>query len=265
MTENEKSAFRKLRRKYGILAKSLIVAIVLVAIKALIEQNGFAFITLNNLITAFLGGVFFTIGVLFSGAAADYKESEKLPGELAATLKTLYNDAKIIPMQPKDQKVINDLQTHIQTILYTINDNFRRNVWKLKEIDSAISRANDDITELGKKGAAPNFMIKLRSELSVVDRIAHRIDTITETSFIPAAYAIVELSIGSILLILMLTKIELPSGGILLFSLISMVLLSLMFLIRDMDNPFEVGKGSFADVNLDILFSLEEYWRDKGK
>jgi hypothetical protein len=104
-------------------------------------------------------------------------------------------------------------------------------------------------------------MIKLRSELSSIDRIAHRIDTIVETSFIPAVYAIVELAIGAILVLLLFTKIDLASGGLLLFSLISMVLLSLMFLIRDMDNPFEVKKGSFADVNLDILFSLESYWK----
>lgn len=37
------------------------------------------------------------------------------------------------------------------------------------------------------------------------------------------------------------------------------MLLSILALIKDMDNPFEVGKNSYADVDLSHLRKLEKY------
>lgn len=260
MTEKRSGLGIRLKHKYGILGKAFIGVAIALAAKFLIDQSGLAFIELNNLVTAFLGGVFFTIGILVSGAASDFKEAEKMPGDLAATFRTLRGDAGVIPMDPSDKKTIDRLDSHIKELLHTINENFRKEGWKLKEINAAITVINEDISELARKGAAPNFMIKLRSEVSAIDKMAHRIDTIIETSFIPAAYAIAELAIGSVILLLMFTKIGTAQGGLLVFGVISAVLLGLTFLIRDMDNPFETGKNSYADVSVEMLYNLEKYW-----
>lgn len=249
---------RQFRRKFGIMLKALCIVIFLVILKAVLDYNGLALITLNTIITAFLGGVFFTIGIILAGAVADYKEAEKIPGDLASLLKSVYNDALLI--QSKRAK---KLQMKVKEVLYTINDNFRRNVWKLKEIDGKISAINDDLIALGKEGIAPNYLIKIRSELTNIDRIAHRVDTIIETSFIPAAHTIAEMAITIILGILLFVKSDNAYLGMVLFGVIALILLSLLFLIKDIDNPFETGKGMYADVDLSILFSLEKYWKGK--
>ena len=36
---------------------------------------------------------------------------------------------------------------------------------------------------------------------------------------------------------------------------------AIIFLIHDMDNPFEYGHDSLADVDLSVLFRLEKIWK----
>ena len=39
---------------------------------------------------------------------------------------------------------------------------------------------------------------------------------------------------------------------------ISLILISLILLIKDMDDPFEVGKKTYADIDLSLMYKLEE-------
>lgn len=57
-----------------------------------------------------------------------------------------------------------------------------------------------------EKGAAPPLLVKLRSELTNIDRLSNRIETISETTFIPAAYGIAELAVAAVLLVLLFVK-----------------------------------------------------------
>jgi hypothetical protein len=50
---------------------------------------------------------------------------------------------------------------------------------------------------------------------------------------------------------------------LLLFGSVSFVLISLLMLIKDMDNPFEFGKKTSADVDLTILFDLEKEFENR--
>lgn len=42
--------------------------------------------------------------------------------------------------------------------------------------------------------------------------------------------------------------------GIVLFTVLCVLLVALLLLIRDMDNPFEVGKKTCADIDLFLLW-----------
>jgi len=88
------------------------------------------------------------------------------------------------------------------------------------------------------------MIVKMRNELASIDRLIYRVEVIMETSFIPAAYHICVLSIIAVLSILMFTKMDPYYEGILLFGSVAFVLISLLMLIKDMDNPFEHGKNS---------------------
>jgi O-antigen/teichoic acid export membrane protein len=98
----------------------------------------------------------------------------------------------------------------------------------------------------------------MRVELTTIDRICNRIQTIAETTFIPTAYAIAEISIIAVIFILLFLKIDPYYEGLILFAVISTLIIGILLLIKDMDNPFEVGDGTYADVDLSLLWNLEK-------
>ncbi|MBN2094496.1 MAG: hypothetical protein JW727_00455 [Candidatus Aenigmarchaeota archaeon] len=253
--------YRQFRRKYGIVIKAVIIAAAIAGLKYYVDLMGLSIIPMNSLITSLVGGIFFIMGILFAGAIADYKESEKVPGELSASIKSMYSDTKVIPMAKKDQKLLAEMRVNIVALLSTINSNFRRNVWKLKEISQAIDMVTDNIRVLAEKGVTPGYLTKFRSELTSIDRICHRVDTITETTFLPAAYTIAQVAIISILSLLLFVDFNITFGAPIILGVAAAILVSLVFLINDVDSPFEVNQNSYADVDLSLLFSLEEYMK----
>jgi hypothetical protein len=250
------SSFKK---KWGLTIEALVIVFILLVLKALIFYYGLEVATASPLIPALVGGVIFTIAIIFTGTLADYKESEKIPGELAASIKALYNDSKVLPI---DDKITSTMRIHIKELLHAINSNFRKNNWDLHEINSTMNAINNDIRLLSVKGMAPPLIVKLRVELINIDKISNRIKTIAETSFIPAAYGIAELAVGAVLILLLFLKIEPVYEGLALIGATSSLLIGLILLIKDMDNPFEVGKKTYADVDLSLLWDLEEYLKD---
>ena len=53
-------------------------------------------IALNPLYTGLVAGTIFILGFLLAGVLADYKESEKLPGEMAASIEAIADECSII-------------------------------------------------------------------------------------------------------------------------------------------------------------------------
>jgi hypothetical protein len=125
-------------------------------------------------------------------------------------------------------------------------------------MDSAFDTINADISRLVDLNVPPNYIIKLKTEMTNIDRISHRIKTISETSFIPAAYAIAEIAAAGVILILFFVKLDPFYEGLILFTVLCMLMIALLLLIKDMDNPFEVGQKTFADIDLFLLWDLEK-------
>lgn len=248
-------------KKWGLTLKVLSMVFILLVIKRIITFFELDVATASPLITALVGGVIFTIAIIFTGTLTDYKESEKIPGELAASIKALYKDSTVIPVN--DKKITAEMRSHIIALLQGINSNFRKNAWGLEGINSAMDSINEDISQLAEKGLAPPLIVKLRTELINIDKISNRIKTISETTFIPAAYGIAELAVVAVLLVLLFVKTEPYYEGLALIGATSALLIGLILLIKDMDNPFEVGKNTYADIDLSLLWNLEEYLKNK--
>jgi predicted membrane chloride channel (bestrophin family) len=243
-------------KKYILVLKALGIVTVLVGVKLIIDFFGLDVIVVSPVITAIVAGVIFTIAIIFSGILTDFKESEKIPGELAASIKSLYRDTGVLVKI--DEPLALHIREHIIELIDALMDNFKNNRWRLSEINPVTNKIDADINTAYDKGLPPPMIVKMRNELAAIDRLIYRVEIIMETSFIPAAYHISILSIVAVLLTLMFTKMDPYYEGILLFGSVAFVLTSLMMLIQDMDNPFEYGKNSAADVDLKILFKLKD-------
>jgi hypothetical protein len=191
----------------------------------------------------------------------DFKESEKIPVEIAASIRTMYSDLSLIRVP--DKEILPRMQGTVSNLLATINTNFRSNTWNQEEMDQAIDAFVGDISRLVDMNVPPQYIVKLKNEIGTIDRLSHRVKSIVETSFIPAAYAISELAAAGVIILLFFVKLDPLYEGIVLFTVLCMLMIALLLLIKDMDDPFEVGRKSYADVDLSILFDLEKEWESR--
>jgi hypothetical protein len=241
-----------IKAKWGVFIKALVVVMPLLAFKILFHSLGFEVITVGPIITALVAGVFFVIAMILSGVLADFKESERLPGELVACLEALYKDSIIA--SPKESR--NEATKNIRTLTLAIITNFEKEGrWKASEVNAAIEKIDADIRSFAEKGVAPAFIVKLRNEIGNVKKICNRVEIIKETSFLPAGQAIAEFAISSTLVIMLLLKLEAYFESLILIGVIALIFTSVVLLIKDMDNPFE----GYARVELKQLYKLDKY------
>jgi hypothetical protein len=243
-------------KKWGLIIKAAAITGVLLVVRLVFDYLNLDVMSVTTLITAFIGAAIFTIAIIFAGTLTDYKESEKIPSDIATSIRTFYSDIDLIRVP--DQMLIFRMKENTAALMRCINKNFRHNMWNMNEMDESIDTLNADISRLVDMNVAPNYVIKLKTELTNIDRISHRVKTIAETSFIPAAYAISELAAAGVIILLLFVNLDHFYEGLVLFFVISMLLVALLLLIKDMDNPFEVGKKTYADIDLFLLWDLEK-------
>jgi hypothetical protein len=99
------------------------------------------------------------------------------------------------------------------------------------------------------------IILSERNELGNIKRLSNRVEVIKEVSFLPAGHAIGEFATGGALLVLLLLKIEPVYEGLVLAGVIATILISVVLLIKDMDNPFEGD----AQIDLSHLHKLDKY------
>jgi hypothetical protein len=121
--------------RHTILIKVFGFVAVLLVTKAAIHYLELDFVAISPLVTAFVGGVIFIIAIILSGTLSDYKESEKIPSELAASILILYKDVR---MASTDNEKISTMRDRIRKLLSTINSNFKSNVWKQTDVNLAM-------------------------------------------------------------------------------------------------------------------------------
>lgn len=241
-----------LKTKWGIIIKALIFVLPLVGLKAVFHLLNLEIIAVGPVITALVAGVFFVIAIILSGVLADFKESEKMPGELTASIEALYKDTMLVGTEEATAGMLG----HVRDLIHTIILNFKRKgSWKLTEVNGVIDQIDEDIRSFAEKGVAMALILKLRNELGNIKRISNRVEVIKEVPFLPAGHAIAEFASGSALLVMLLLKIDPYYEGLLLIGVISLILTSVVLLIRDMDNPFE----GYATVDLRQLYKLDKY------
>ncbi|MFA4876658.1 MAG: hypothetical protein WC586_04545 [Methanoregula sp.] len=249
------------KKKWGIMFKAVIMMLALLVVRTFIDIMGYDTIPINPVVGAFITGAIFTIAIIFTGTFTDFKESEKVGGDLAASLKALYNDSRVLPLA--DEAPTRLLRSHVRDLLRTINRSFKENNFNLHDINHDMNKINNDIRTLAFLNVAPPLIAKLRNELGAIDKITNRVEVIIRTDFIPAAYALAEIATGSVILILLFVKMDPLLEGTIIFAVISSMLIGLLLLIRDMDNPFEIGSHTYADVDLETLTYLEKYFDEQ--
>ena len=102
--------------------------------------------------------------------------------------------------------------------------------------------------------------MRLKQEQNAIRRMVLRIQTIRDTSFVGAGYAIAEMA--TLLLVVGLLLVDIGSffDALFLMCIITFLLVYMIFLIRDLDNPFDYkgGKAGSAEVSIRPVEELEK-------
>jgi len=245
-------------QKWSIAFRILPLLILIALLKFLSHKLGLEVMDLNALFTSLVAGTIFLIGFLISGVLSDYKESEKIPSELAASLRTLYDDSVTIGKTKNTEKA-DQFISYQKSLLKDIMAWFYKKE-RTKTILHKISMMNDFFVDFENEGVQANYIIKMKNEQNALRKIILRIDTIRDTSFIGSAYAIVE-AMGTLTGIgLIIIKIEPFYASLFLTLLISFFISYMLFLIKDLDNPFEYSaRGERGqEISLKPVYDLKK-------
>ena len=79
-------------KKWDITIKIIPILVFIYIIKLLFHNYWLEVVSINALFTSLIAGTIFLIWFLLNGVLSDYKESEKLPWEIASTIETIYDE-----------------------------------------------------------------------------------------------------------------------------------------------------------------------------
>ena len=227
-----------------------IVAVV-VGCKLLVHFLGWEILSINPLFSGIVAANVFLMGFLLSGVLADFKESERLPGELGACLENLAQEVSGIRFAKPDARV--------GPCLILVSQ-LSRDILSWIHKKHRTSELMDHLNELTPQFAAmeqwaqATLVARLKQEQSNLRRSITRIHTIRETSFISSGYLLADLITILLCVGLILAKIEPFYESLFFVGVISYLMIYLLLLIRDLDNPFGYyDSHSGEDVSLKPL------------
>lgn len=238
------------RRIWFFVRVSLLLVGILAA-KLVVHQRHWEWLAPNPLFPALVASEVFLMGFLLNGVMMDYKESEKIPGELAAALECLASETRSVRerhVQADVDSALVLLSGFSQALLAWIRD-----AGAVGPLLGQLDGLQRSIERLALCNAAP-LQARLLAELAGIRRQIYRIEVIRETAFIPTVYGMTY--VGAVLLIggLLFAEIESFGESLYFIGAITFLLLKLLLLIGDLDNPFSLGEArSVESVTVDPL------------
>jgi hypothetical protein len=243
--------------KWKLMLTTLPFVLVVVALKAGLEY-GLAFpgvVDFSEVGLVLTGGVFL-IGFMLAGVMTDFKESEKLPAELACSLETV--DETFVHVAATKPNV--DLAALRRALLDTVNHllSWMHGLTPLEAMFARLNALAVSVQALEKAGATP-WAVRALNEVHTLRKIVSRMSVISRTSFIQSGYALLDTITAVILGLLMIARFKSPLAEFVLVAFVALIYIYMIRLIRDIDDPFEYEPGGIRGAAEVDLVVLQEY------
>lgn len=235
------------------------VAVILVTKILLGKFFGFeGFLELGEVSLVLTGGIFL-IGFMLAGTMADYKESEKIPGDLASALETAEDTIIQVSMNAKDPSkidakvVLKELMEVVETIIswfYKKKSN--------EELFGVLNSFSITISELEKLGANGGGCGKIIGDINTIRKLVTRVGVISRTGFLATGYALLEVLISAIILILLMVRFKSIIAEVIIVFFVALIYIYMYRLIKDIDDPFEYNEEEIGVTEIP-LFPVTEY------
>jgi hypothetical protein len=241
----------KLPSQYRLLLRVGVVVALIVAAKGVAHVLNWEALSVNPLFTGIVAANVFLLGFLLAGVLSDYKESERIPGELGACLENMATEISGMGLSKGGPDIRAGL-VYVSELADGIID------WMNLKLGTSelLARVDGLTAQLAaiEPSTQVSYIVRIKQEQSNLRRTLIRVDTVRSTSFVSAGYLLADMI--TVLLCAGLVFINQdPFYESLLFTgIISCLLIFLSLLIRDLDNPFGYAHVSAgADVSLKPL------------
>jgi hypothetical protein len=217
---------------------TLPVVAAVVVVRLLLEQVwGIAGWVDFSDVSAVLAATAFLIGFMLAGTMSDYKESEKLPAELVATLDTFEDLIALSTVRPGFDAAA--ARRGVLAIGLAVRDWLCSRA-PLARVHEALDAMVTHFQAMDLTGSTAHAN-RSAVFMNAVRRLVGRIDVITRTGFLATGYAILEVMVAAVLLLLVASRFKSMAAEYTLIVCITMIYVYMLLLIRDIDNPFEYG------------------------
>ncbi len=247
-------------QKWAIAIKIAPILVGLVAARAVVDATGASFIDLTTLFGSMVAANVFVLGFLLAGTLADYKESERLPGELASSVEAIADECLITYRNKRAPEALDAL---------TYMSDFSAALWRwfhkeerTKDLLKRVSGMNEFFLTF-ESLTQPNFIVRMKQEQNNIRRMILRIDAIRDTPFLAVGYTMSYISTAALLTGVLFANIEPYYEAMFYLGAIGFLMIYLTVLIKDVDNPFDHYKhgAESAHVSLKPIFDIDEKLR----
>lgn len=223
--------------KHHLTIRVLPFVLLIMAIKWVVVTSGFQLMELNSYFSTLVAADVFLLGFLLSCAMPDYKEAEKIPGEMAAAFDSIVEECEALTIKPDARDTARSCLAHTQTVIATITRWFHHKD-RTGTVIARLREYNMLFAELEPHTQA-NFLVRLKQEVASIRRMVIRMRNIREASVIAPAYAISEAFTGLVIISLLFVDMGSTVESILITGGIAYLIIYMILLIRDLDNPFQ--------------------------
>lgn len=246
-----------------IIIKSLIAALLVLIIKNFIFKhlsfNGQDFHDLIDLsdITIIFSGAFFVFGLLLAATMSDFKESERIPGEVASNLEAIKDWIYLAIRAPRTgttdlcKEELN--QPFLRGELLAMTEGIISWIYS-KEKDSnvifpLIRKSNEIAYYFAERGVDKEAIKGIQENTNAMRKQLTRAYSISRNNFIAPAYTLLRSILFIIMSLLLITKFKSNSADYLVTSAITFLFCYLYLLISGLDDPFDITDDEI-DVDL---------------
>ena len=253
---------RRLRKLRGVFVQVL----VLCCVKVGVHFFGLERLSVNQLFSAMVASTIFLLGFLLNGVLTDFKESEKIPAELATSLQSLNLEIQAIQVYNQDAQVANALAA-VTGLGQSLLDWFKERI----STEQMLARHTQTHAEVVLaavqiKGDASTLRGRLMKDLAVVLAKVNRVQAIRDTSFVPLVYWMADIAAVLMFAGLVMARTQNLSEAVFFLAVISFIVILLLRLIDDIDNPFGLSDiRSAENVSIELLEKAVERLRAGAK
>ena len=238
----------KLQNRHRLLLRVSALVGIVVGAKLAAHFLGWEVISVNPLFSGIVAANVFLMGFLLSGVLSDFKESERLPGELSACLENLTQEVCGIRYAKPEAKVDECL-----LLLAQLSEDILSWFHKKHRTAELLEHLNALTPQFAamEQWTQATLVARLKQEQGNLRRTLIRIHTIRETSFISSGYLLADFVTILLCVGLIFARIEPFYESLFFVGVISYLMVFLLLLIRDLDNPFGYyDRRSGEDVSL---------------